>query len=94
MSSKEQLTVELPSELVDVLRSAVKSGAYASEGDMLTALLGWGGAEYETPEELEALRAAVAEGIADADAGRVVDMDEVHDELDARFKVMIAERER
>ena len=43
--------------------------------------------------KLAALNAAIARGIADADAGRVTDIDEVFDALDARYKKM-AEQKR
>ena len=94
MTSTTQITVELPSELVDALRSAVQSGHYASESEFLIELLGWGKPEYETPEELEEIRAAVLEGVADADAGRVVDADEVFDRLHARIEAVAAAKSR
>lgn len=92
MSVTERLEVELPSELVAALRQAVQSGAYASEGDVLSALLGWND-QPETPKELEALRAAVAEGIADAEADRVTEADTVHAELHARIRAIADRRE-
>ena len=43
--------------------------------------------------KLAALNAAIAHGIADADADRVTDIDEVFDELEARYEKM-AEQKR
>ena len=43
--------------------------------------------------KLAALNAAIARGIADADAGRVTDIDDVFDELEARYEKM-AEQKR
>lgn len=40
---------------------------------------------HERESRLEGFEAALAEGIADAEAGRVRDMDEVFDELKAEF---------
>jgi predicted transcriptional regulator len=48
--------------------------------------------EQLTRDELEGIRAAVAEGIADADAGRVYDADKVHAELRATIKKASARR--
>jgi hypothetical protein len=70
----------------------VVSGAYASEGDVLSAFLGWH-EEPQTPNELEALRAAVAEGIADAEADRLIDADKVYAELHLRIKAIADRRE-
>lgn len=39
--------------------------------------------------DLERIRQAVARGIADADAGRVVDLDEAFDELEAEIEGLI-----
>jgi predicted transcriptional regulator len=41
--------------------------------------------------DLATLRACVAEGLAEADAGRLIEADEVHAELRARLK-MVADR--
>jgi antitoxin ParD1/3/4 len=79
MASTERRVVELPSELVAALRHAVQTGPFASESELLTSLLrAWQGDDHLTDEELEDLRAAVAEGLADMEAGRLVDADEVH----------------
>jgi len=89
-----RFSVDLPSDLVTDMRKAVQSGDFASESEMIRQLWeAWrGGVEFEGAE-LEEVRAAVAEGIADADAGRVVDAEEVHAELRARIKA-VADRSR
>ena len=40
MASTEQLTIELPAELVAALRNSVRSGAFASESEAIETLLG------------------------------------------------------
>jgi antitoxin ParD1/3/4 len=93
MSSTERLVVELPSDLVEALRHAVKKGPFASESELLASLLrAWQGSDELSDDELEEIRAAVAEGLADVEAGRVVDADEVHAELRARIEAAAARR--
>jgi predicted transcriptional regulator len=41
---------------------------------------------------MEGVRAAVAEGLADVEAGRVVDADTMFEELRARYLAMIPDR--
>jgi len=91
MSSTERLVVELPSDLAQALRHAVRKGPFASESELLTSLLRtWQGNDDLSNEELEEIRAAVAEGLADVEAGRVVPADEVHAELRARIESVAA----
>jgi antitoxin ParD1/3/4 len=93
MGSTERLVVELPSDLVAALRHAVKKGPFASESELLTSLLRtWQGDDELSEAELEEVRAAVAEGLADVEAGRVVDADEMFEELRARYSAMIPDR--
>ena len=86
MASTEQLTVELPAELVAALRNSVRSGAFASESEAIETLLRtWFGPEGTEEPDIETLRAIVAEGIADADAGRFVEAHEMFEELRVRI---------
>jgi Arc/MetJ-type ribon-helix-helix transcriptional regulator len=87
--SSERLTVELPSQLVAALREAVRSGAFISEGEALSTLLGWT-PEHAQPEELEMTRAFVAEGIADAKAGRRSSAEDVYARVTARIEAVAA----
>ena len=92
MGTTERLVVDLPTELVEGLRDSVRSGAFASESEAIEALLRtWYGPEGFEEPDIETLRAFVAEGIAEADAGKFVDADKVHEKLRARIKA-IAER--
>lgn len=92
MRTTEQLVVDLPSDLVAAVREEVRSGAFVSESEAIEALLrSWFGSESPQEPDIETLRAFVAEGIAEADAGRIVDADEVHAEVRARIAT-IADR--
>jgi antitoxin ParD1/3/4 len=87
MGTTERLVVDLPSELVEGLRDSVRSGTFASESDAIAALLRpWYGHEGVEEPDIETLRAFVAEGIADADAGRVSDSEDVYARLRARIE--------
>jgi Arc/MetJ-type ribon-helix-helix transcriptional regulator len=93
MSTTERLLVDLPSDLVAALRRAVRSGTFASEGEAIGTILracygdqGLGG------EDIEDVHARVAEGLADMEAGRVVDSGVLHDRLQARYRAKLSDR--
>ena len=70
MHSAEKLSITLPAEMVRVIRAKVDEGSYGSNSEVIReAMRGW----LERDRTLAALDAAVARGIADADAGRVQD---------------------
>jgi antitoxin ParD1/3/4 len=78
----EKLSITLPAEMVRVIREKVASGAYGSNSEVIRdALRGW----LERDRRLAALDAAVANGIADAEAGRVQPVDVVRRGLRARL---------
>ncbi len=93
MGTTERLVVDLPSDLVAAVRDAVQSGVFASESEVLEAILrAWHGDDGVQEPDIQTLRALVAEGIADADAGRFVDADEMFERLRARYRAGIADR--
>ena len=95
MSKIERLTIELPEHLVAGLRESVRSGAFASESAAIEELLlAWYGPEGTKEPPIEQLRAFIAEGLAEIEAGRGIDAEEVFDELEARYEAMIAKRDR
>lgn len=95
MATMERLVIELPSDLVKGLRSAMQSAGFESESELFEFLLRQWRGEYEIEEpDIETLRAFVAEGIADADAGRVVPAEQVYAELRGRIKAIAANKER
>jgi antitoxin ParD1/3/4 len=95
MGTMERITIELPSHLVDGLRDSVKTGAFASESAAIEALLRpWYGHEKIDEPDIETLRAFVAEGIADVEAGRVSDAESVYDRVRTRIAEIVAAKSR
>ena len=91
MNVTERLVLELPADLVATLRTIVKSGAFASESELVsTVLQAWYGPDDFSQEELDEVRSAVTEGIADADAGRFVDAEEMYARLRERIEAVAA----
>jgi len=77
------------------LRESVRSGAFASESAAIEELLlAWYGPEGTQEPPIEQLRAFIAEGLAEIEAGRGIDAEEVFDELEARYAAMITKRHR
>jgi antitoxin ParD1/3/4 len=78
MQAAEKLSITLPAEMVRVIREKVTAGAYGSNSEVIReALRAW----MEREQRLVSLDAAIARGVADADAGRVQDLDIVRAEL-------------
>ena len=78
----EKLSITLPAEMARVIRERVSSGGYGSASEVIReAMRGW----MDRQRRLGALDAAIARGIADAEAGRVQDLDEVRKEMHERF---------
>ena len=81
MHTAEKLSITLPSEMADFIRQKVDSGLYGSNSEIIReALRGM----IERDRRLEQLDAAIACGLADAEAGRVQDIDTVRAELRSR----------
>jgi antitoxin ParD1/3/4 len=95
MSKTERLTIDLPAHLLAGLRESVHSGAFASESEAIEVLLrAWYGEEGTEELDLEALRAFVAEGLADADAGRSADAEEVYGRVLRRIDEFVTAKTR
>jgi antitoxin ParD1/3/4 len=79
------ISADLGSRLEDVVNQLVSTGRYNSKSEVLRE-----GVRLveEREKRLAALDAALAEGISDADAGRVKPGDEVLDRLEAKYKAM------
>ena len=93
MSKTERLTIDLPAHLVAGLRDSVRSGAYRSESAAIEELLlAWYGPEGTEEPPIEQLRAFVAEGIADAEAGRMSDAEEVYERVLTQIDALAAEK--
>jgi antitoxin ParD1/3/4 len=84
MQSAEKLSITLPPEMASFIRQKVNSGLYGSNSEIIReALRGM----MDRDRRLERLDTAIAQGAADAEAGRVQDIDDVRAELRGRFAV-------
>jgi len=78
MQTAEKLSITLPAEMVRVIRAKVESGGYGSNSEVIReAMRGW----LERERGMATLSAAIDRGIADADAGRVADSEQVRKAL-------------
>lgn len=83
MQTAEKLSITLPAEMVRVIREKVGTGTYSSNSEVIReALRGW----MEREQRLATLDAAIARGVADADAGRLQEIETVREELKRRFE--------
>jgi antitoxin ParD1/3/4 len=82
MEAAEKLSITLPPEMVRVIREKVSAGTYGSNSEVIReALRGW----MDRERRLASLDASIARGVADADAGRVHEVDAVRTELRGRL---------
>jgi antitoxin ParD1/3/4 len=76
MSDLERLTITLPAPLAADIKGAVEDGEYASASEVIReALRDWRTKRTLRLQELAALKADIAQGLADVAAGRVHDFD-------------------
>lgn len=83
-------SANLGQHLEDYVSELIKTGRYQSRSEVLregVRLL------EEREKRLVALDAAIARGLADAEAGRVTPVGEVADRLAAKYRKMAGERE-
>jgi antitoxin ParD1/3/4 len=74
----EKLSITLPSEMARKIREKVSTGAYGSNSEVIReALRNW----LDRDQRLAALDAAIVPGIADAEAGRVHEPNDVRKAL-------------
>lgn len=78
-------SVDLGGNLEDVVTRLVKSGRYNSRSEILREGVRL---VQERESRLAALDASIRRGLADADAGRVHDLNAVAEALDARYAAM------
>jgi antitoxin ParD1/3/4 len=76
MSATESLTVTLPAEVAARVKDVVAAGEYDSPSDVVAAALrDWTRTRAAQADDMVSLKADIAEGLADIDAGRVSDFD-------------------
>lgn len=84
------ISADLGDALEDFVRRLVASGRYNSKSEVLregVRLI------QEREARMAALDAAIARGVADADAGRTKPADEVFDRLEAKYRAMISAKD-
>ncbi|MGZ8218663.1 type II toxin-antitoxin system ParD family antitoxin [Methylomagnum sp.] len=82
-ATAEKLSITLPAEMARLIREKVGTGAYDSDSEVIReAVRGW----MDREQSLATLDTAIARGLADAEAGRVQDIDAVRGELRCRFE--------
>ncbi|TPL78274.1 type II toxin-antitoxin system ParD family antitoxin [Mesorhizobium sp. B2-4-3] len=83
------ISADLGDRLEDVVNRLVKTGRYNSKSEVLRE-----GVRLveEREKRLATLDAALARGIADADAGRVKPAADVFDRLESKYKAMAEKR--
>ena len=80
------ISVDLGEALEKAVDELLRNGRYNSKSEVLREGVRL---VQEREAKLAALDAAIAKGIADADAGRLKPMDEVFDRLEAKYKAML-----
>jgi antitoxin ParD1/3/4 len=89
MEDAMAISAELGETLEAYVGSLVKTGRYNSKSEVLREGVRL---VQEREAKLAALDAALAEGVADIEAGRTVPMEQVFDELEARYREIVATR--
>lgn len=79
------ISADLGQQLEGYVAELVRGGRYNSKSEVLREGVRL---VQEREARLAALHAALAEGLADAEAGRVVDADGVFDRLEAKYQAM------
>lgn len=79
------ISADLGNYLEDYVSELVTSGRYNSKSEVLREGVRL---VQEREKRLEALDAAIARGLADAEAGRVKPAEEVFDRLEAKYRAM------
>ena len=91
MSEIERLTITLPTEMASTVRNAVAEGNYASTSEVIReAIRDWKLKRALQLQELAALKADIATGLADVAEGRIKQFDP--DEIIARGRKLLAGR--
>ncbi|MER2520157.1 MAG: type II toxin-antitoxin system ParD family antitoxin [Bdellovibrionales bacterium] len=83
MQNAEKLSITLPSEMAKMIRHKVSAGDYGSNSEVVrVALRSW----MDHEKRLSALDDAIARGLADANAGRMQDVQTARKALRKRYR--------
>ena len=87
MANIERMTIALPSEMASKVREAVNSGDYASSSEVFRdAMRQWLRRRILEARELDAVKQALQDGLADIEAGNIKPADDVFDRLERKYK--------
>ena len=90
MSHVERMTIALPAEMAAVIKSAVECGDYASSSEVFRdAIRDWKYKRHMQLQDVEAIRAGVADGLAQSASGQVKPASEVFSRLEDKYKMML-----
>lgn len=88
MKPAGQMTLTLTGELEQFIRDEVKRGAFASSSEYVRDLIRERFLkERDRASKLRSLDAALARGLADAEAGRLIPLDEAFQRLQAELEL-------
>jgi antitoxin ParD1/3/4 len=89
MKPAGQMTLTLTAELESFVREETRRGAFASSSEYVRSLVrDHYLRQRDREEKLKSLDAALAQGIADAEAGRVMPLDEAFRRLRAELNLL------
>jgi len=102
MANVEKISVSLPRDMIEDIRSAVESGAYATTSEVLRAAVReWRkkrpvpkGLERVTPRNLADLRRMIQEGVDSMERGEGKPVEEVLARLKAKYSAMAKVQKR
>jgi antitoxin ParD1/3/4 len=88
MEAAEKLSITLPAEMVRVIRSKVEGGTYGSNSEVIReAMRDW----LDQERRLAVLDAAIARGLAAAEAGDYRAAEDVRADMRRRFEAKAAQ---
>lgn len=89
MSNIEHITVAVPVELATIIKHAVESGDYASSSEVFhDAIRDWKYKRELQQQEVQQIRAGVAQGFTDLAAGHTKPSEEVFARLEKKYQNM------
>lgn len=89
MAQLERMTVALPSDMAQLVRSAVDSGDYASSSEVFRdALRDWKLKHRSQQQDIAMVREKVKQGLEDLKAGRIESAENVFSALETKYQTM------
>jgi antitoxin ParD1/3/4 len=89
MSTIERMTIALPVEMAESVRSAIAAGDYASSNELFhDALLAWKQKRICQEQELVAIDVGISQGLGDLQAGNIKSSETVLSRLEHKYRAM------